>query len=374
MLRYRNPESAASSTEDAMPVAPNSTVASSIPLVRTALIGRAAELATTRVLLLDEAVPLLTLTGSGGVGKTRLALAIAHQVEESFAEGVVFVDLASVHDPSFVLPAIAQALGIREGGQGALVVQLAAVLKPRQLLLLLDNFEHVLDAAPAVAGLLAACPALQVLATSRGPLRLQGEQLLTVPPLALPDPSPCPEPADLSQVDAVALFVARARAVDPAFALTADNAGTVAEVCVRLEGLPLAIELAAARQRALSMESLPALLTDRLGTLTGGARDAPARQRTLRDTIAWSYDLLLPGDRAFFRRLAVFAGGFDAPAVAAVSATDPAEALTRLGTLVDQGLVRREDRTGGPARRVNPPLPVLVRKGSLTDAALVRWY
>ena len=275
-----------------------------LPVVRTSLVGRVAERAAARTFLLDEAVPLLTLTGPGGVGKTRLALAIAHDLADSFVDGAVFVDLTPIRDPTLVLPAVARAVGVRDTAERPLAESLAATLRPQQLLLVLDNCEQVLDAMPAITELLAACPALQVLATSRAPLRLRGEQVLPVPPLALPDSNDDAE--QFSQSDAVALLVQRARSGDPSFALTAANAVTVAKICRGVDGLPLAIELAAARLRLMPPEALLARLTDRLGTLAGGERDRPDRHRALRDTIAWSYDLLSPDQQILFRRLSVF--------------------------------------------------------------------
>ena len=227
------------------------------------------------------------------------------------------VDLAPVRDPAFVLPTIGQALSVREGAERPLPEVLTAFLRPLRLLLVLDNCEHVLAATAQVGDLLAACPGLQVLAASRAPLRLRGEHLLPVPPLALPA-AEVSGPADLSEVASVALFVARARAVRADFALTAGNGPAIGEICHRLDGLPLAIELAAARVAALPPPALLARLERRLPLLTGGPRDAPARLRTMRDAIAWSYDLLDPAEQTLFRRLAVFAGGFTLEAAEAV--------------------------------------------------------
>jgi predicted ATPase/DNA-binding CsgD family transcriptional regulator len=304
-------------------------------------------------------VRLLTLTGVGGVGKTRLALALAAAVRPAFPDGVRVVDLAPVRDSALVPAEIARALGLREAGGRTAADQLRDFLPGRRLLLVLDNLEHLPAAAPDVAGLLAAGDRLKVVATSRAVLRLRGEHVFEVPPLAVPPPpiaegagdgraggppgnAPAERPA---AYPAVRLFVERARAADAAFVLTPENAPAIGEVCRRLDGLPLAIELAAARTRLLPPPALLARLeaTGGLPLLTGGARDAPARQQTLRATLAWSHDLLPPGDRALFRRLAVFRGGWTLAAAEAVGGAGRDATLDGLASLVDKGLVRPAD-------------------------------
>ena len=325
--------------EEQPPAAP---AHSPLPLSPTPIIGRAGELTEARALLLSGGARLLTLTGAGGVGKTRLALALAADVAADFPDGAAFAALAPLVDPALVLPTVARALGLAEAAGQPVREALHAALRERRMLLVLDNWEQVLAAAPEVSSLLAACPGVAVLATSRAPLRLRGEREYPVAPLSVPDLAHPPLAAQLADNPAVRLFVERARGVAPGFALTQANAAAVAAICRRLDGLPLALELAAARARLLSPTELLVRLDHALPLLAGGPRDLPDRQRTMERAIDWSYDLVAPGEARLFRSLAAFAGGWELQAAEAVGADAEVagdEVLAALGALVEQALV-----------------------------------
>lgn len=326
-----------------------------LPAQTTPLIGREQELARARVLAQRDAVRLITFTGPGGIGKTRFALQLAAELLEGHPDGAFFIDLASITDPQRVIAAIAQGLDVRETADQTLKDKLRAHLRQRHLVLLLDNFEQVLPAATMVADLLTAAARLKILVTSREPLRLRAEHQFPVPPLQLPDPSDGLSPESLSQHTAASLFIERALAVKPDFVVTDTNAPAVAEICRRLEGIPLAIELAAARIKLFSPEVLLEGLSSRLTLLVDGPRDLPSRQQTLRDAIAWSYHLLDDADRALFRRLSLFAGGCTAEAAEAVCRLDDFPALEipeRLASLADKSLLRIEETEEEPPRFV----------------------
>ncbi len=297
---------------------------------------------------------LLTLTGPGGSGKTRLALQVAAEMIEHFKDGVFFVALAPITEPGLVPLTIAQSLGIKEIPGRSIVDSLKDYLQPKSLLLLLDNFEQVISAAPLVAELLMASRELKVIVTSREGLRISGEREYPVPPLELPNLKQLPPLESLSQYAAVELFLQRAKEVKPEFRITNDTAPAVAEICYRLDGLPLAIELAAARIKLLPPRAMLARLEHRLEFLTGGARDLPERQQTLRNAIAWSYELLDENEQKLFRRLSVFVGGCTIDAVEAVAGDNPAQTsiLDQLGSLLDKSLLQEVDGTNNEPRFV----------------------
>ncbi len=327
-----------------------------LPVFLTSFVGREAEIAELRERLTETR--LLTLTGTGGCGKSRLAMEVARGVTERYPDGVWQVELAGLSDPAVLPQAVAAAVGVRVPTSQDLVSVLGSALRRRQVLVLLDNCEHLLDACAALVDrLVSACPELTVLITSRQPLGVRGEVGWRVPALAVPDLAALPPLAVLGGCEAVRLFVARAEAARPGFALTARNARAVAQLCTRLDGLPLALELAAARVTALSVEELVARLEDRFHLLSNGGRTAWPRQRTLRATLDWSYDLLAASERTLFARLAVFAGTWSLEAAEAVGAGDGLErrdVLAALCRLVDQSLVAVREDSAGDTRYTLP--------------------
>ena len=319
-----------------------------LPRQLTSFVGRERELRELRELL--DRGRLLTLTGPGGSGKTRLSLELAAEVKDGFPDGVYFVALAPVGRPDLVLSSIAQGIGLRDVGDRPLPDRLRSHLETARVLILLDNFEHLIAAAPVVTQILQGTVAPRIVVTSRAPLHVRGEQEYEVPPLRVPDPQ-WATPAAVAGCESVRLFTERAQAVRPGFVLDESNAGAIAEISRRVDGLPLAVELAAARVKLLPPDSLLARLEHSLPVLVGGARDLPERQQTLRATIAWSYELLGSGARRLLAACSVFRGGIslkDAESVCAAAIDLGLEVLDGLEELVDQSLLRRLEATGDP--------------------------
>ncbi len=321
----------------------------------TAFIGREQEVRAICELLSHPEVRLLTITDTGGVGKTRLALEVAGALRAGFTDGICFVPLAPVSDPARVMAAIAQALGLWEVVALPLEEQVPAALRDRHLLLLLDNFEQVVEGAPQLASLLASCPRLSMLVTSRAALHLSGEHEFPVPPLAVPDLTQLPSPETLMQRASVRLFVLRTQAIQPVFHVTPANSRAIAEICVQLDGLPLAIELAAARIKLLPPQALLHRLSHRLDVLTGGARDLPMRQQALRNTLQWSYDLLTEPEQRLFRWLSIFVGGCTLEAAEVVCQQDSTQTfhvLDGIASLLDKSLLQQTAHEGEEPRLV----------------------
>ena len=330
---------------------------SNLPVQRTTFIGREREAAALRQLLGRDDVRLVTLTGPGGIGKTRLALQVAGEIGDQFPAGVGCVSLSAVEEPGLIASTIAQAAGVPTSGNQSALESMKDYLGglDQPMLLLLDNFEHLVSAAPVIADLLSFGPKLKVVVTSQAPLHVSGEHEFPVPPLALPDPKSIPPLDALSRLPAIALFVERARAVKGDFALTRENAAAVVAICTRLDGLPLAIELAAARIKLLSPSAMLARLEKCLTLLTGGARDLPTRQQTLRGTVDWSYSLLNPAEQTLLRRLSVFVGGCTLEAVEAVCDTKGdlgLDVLDGVASMVDKSLAQQVEQDEGEARFV----------------------
>jgi predicted ATPase/DNA-binding CsgD family transcriptional regulator len=335
-----------------------------LPTPLTSFIGRAGELELAQALLRTPERRLLTLTGPGGIGKTRLAIEIGSRLRGDYADGVCFVSLASVQHHSMVMPAIAAALGLRELDSESAPAAVAATLGHSNCLLIIDNVEHVLESAPGLTELLARCPHIQILATSRGLLRVEGEHAIPVP--SLPSPTSANELTfdELLRVPVIRLFIDRARAIDPGHPWNQQEVAELVDICNRLDGLPLAIELAATKIRHLTLPEIRRRLDERLPLLIDGSRDHPNRLRTMRNAIGWSYDLLSPSEQTVFRRLAIFAGGFSLDAIEAISAqltardpvaapnaeSETASVQEQLSLLIDASLLLHESDPTGATR------------------------
>ena len=330
-----------------------------LPAQTTSFVGREREISAVTSLLLQPETRLVTLTGPGGVGKTRLAIEIAERSSEAFPDGVIFVDFSAVARSNLVLPAIGRTLDTPDGSEAGHLEEIVLAVEDGRILLVLDNLEHLVDAGPDIAGLLDRCPGMKVLATSRQILQLRAEREYPVSPLGLPQSDSHQSLEVVEQTPAIRLFVQRAEAAQPSFALTEDNAATIAEIVRRLDGLPLAIELAAARMRLLAPTELLQRLNRSLPLLTGGPRDVPDRQQTLRAAIDWSFELLTPDEQRLFTRLAVFTGGFTLDAAEYLmdqgDSLAPEETIDTLASLVEKSLIQRqasaEEITGQPASR-----------------------
>ncbi len=324
---------------------------SALPYATSSFVGREQEVSAIASLLRRNDVRVVTLTGPGGVGKTALALQVAHESGGDFSDGVMFVALAYISNPSLVIPTVARSVGVLDSGSTQTMEAIFATLQHRHVLVIIDNFEHVTETAPFISEIVRKTSHARFLVTSRARLQISGEFTYPVPPLDLPEEIDSFAP--ISESEAVRLFVARAQALDPRFDLTPSNASTIAEICRQLDGLPLAIELAAAQTRMLHPENLLPKLSHRLSLLTGGPRDAPDRLRTMRDAIAWSYDLLPPDAESMFRRLAVFVGGAPMESVDSIfldGDTLNQEVISAISLLLDHGLVHRVETSEGDLR------------------------
>ena len=323
--------------------------ARSFPVPLTPLIGRERELELAQAKLKQPEVRLLTLIGSPGVGKTRLSLELATRLEKSFAQGMYFVSLASVFDPQLVMPAIGRAVHLSHKDTVSPLERLQLFFEQKHVLMLLDNFEQVLPAAPQLVELLTSCPHLKLVITSRAALQIGGEYELVINPLALPDPLKYPTPDDLARIDSVVLFLQRIEAVKPEFQLTKANAPLISKLCQKLAGVPLAIELAAARCKVLSLQAISSRLEQGLTVLSGNRQDAPVRHHSLHDTINWSYQLLSPEEQALFRCLSVFAGTFTLDAaenVTAFTGLPSVSILDGISSLLDKSLLQQDENDG----------------------------